>query len=189
MACSSENVACDAHDDNYLQSIGGVGAVEECRQLCEDYEGNCQFITYYGPESFPYKSVCNMFSSCPDVHDCVDCVSEDIYCNQTLCGEHHVGVIEDNLLQTLVDVETEADCKNYCRHMYGCAFYTYFFKEDPNPKLCVLLSHLIEPLQPCDTCVTGPLECNNTETTTSVTTTPSTTTTAPLTTTSPQLKG
>ena len=44
---------------------------------------------------------------------------------------------------------SESECMNYCRHIQNCAFYTYFLEEDPNSKLCVLLSHLIEPFQPC----------------------------------------
>ena len=160
VTCASDNIACDALEDNIMDSIGGVATIEECRQLCLDNDG-CQFLTYFGQDSFPFKETCNLFSSCKQTHPCTDCVSETRDCYQ-VCGTNVVGVIDGNLLASYVDVENEAECRNHCRATSNCSYYTYFLEEDPNSQLCIALSHLIEPLQPCDTCLTGPLECEDT---------------------------
>ena len=157
VSCASDNVACDAHEDNVLEEIGGVTNIEECRQLCYDND-ECQFITYHGVDSFPFQEFCYLMKSCDETHSCHGCVSETRSCYQ-LCGSNNVGIIDNNHVDTYYDVVTEAECKEYCRQTLNCSFYTYFFEEDPNSQLCILLSHLIEPLKPCDTCVTGPLDC------------------------------
>ena len=54
------------------------------------------------------------------------------------------------------NVESQFMCKEQCRTTSNCVYYTYFTEGDANAKLCILLSYLIEPLQQCDTCVTGP---------------------------------
>ena len=161
MSCSSANVACDAHDDNVLDNFGGVTKIEECRQMCYDID-DCRFITFYGIDSFPFKETCFLLRSCDETHSCSGCVSETESCYQ-LCGSNVVGVIDNNNLETYFDVETEGECKEYCRATSNCSFYTYFFEEDPNSQMCILLSHLMEPMQPCDTCVTGPLDCQQSE--------------------------
>ena len=157
VTCSSDNVACN---DNGLDSIGGVADIEECRQLCYDND-DCQFITYYGPDSFPLRETCFLLSSCEETHTCTDCISETKSCYQT-CGTNVVGVIDDNNLATFFDVEIEGDCREHCRTTSNCSFYTYFLEGDPNSKLCIALSYLIEPLPPCDNCLTGPLGCEDT---------------------------
>ena len=160
VSCATDNVACDVLDDNGLDSFGGVANIEECRQLCYDND-DCQFITYYGLDSFPFYEVCYLFNSCEETHPCSDCVSETRSCYQT-CGTNVVGGIDDNLLESYGGVETEAECRDHCRTISNCSHYTYFLEEDINSNLCVTLSYLIEPLQPCDTCLTGPLECEDT---------------------------
>ena len=160
VTCASDNVACDALDDNGLDSIGGVASIEQCRQLCYDND-DCQFITYYGLESFPLQETCILLRSCEEIHPCTDCVTETRSCYQT-CGTNVVGVIGENNLAFYGGVETEAECRDYCRTTSNCSFYTYFLEQDDNANLCVTLSYLIEPLQPCDTCLTGPLECEDT---------------------------
>ena len=160
VTCATDNIACDALDDNFLDSIGGVATIAECRQLCYDNAG-CLFLTFYSRDSFPFQETCNLFSSCEEIHPCTECVSETRDCYQ-VCGTNVVGVIDENNLASFVGVETEAECRNHCRATNNCSYYTYFLEEDPNSQLCIALSHLIEPLQPCDTCLTGPLECGDT---------------------------
>ena len=75
-----------------------------------------------------------------------------------MCGSDVIGVIEDNHLETIGGVRTEVDCRYLCTQTLNCSFYTYFLEEDPNPRVCLLLSRLIFPLQPCATCVTGQVE-------------------------------
>ena len=67
VSCTNSNVACDVLGDNVLDSMDGVATVEECRQLCYDSD-DCHFITYYGPDSFPYKEFCYLFSACEETH-------------------------------------------------------------------------------------------------------------------------
>ena len=95
VSCTSDNVACEGHNDNFLDTIGGLATIEECRQLCYDNE-DCQFITYYGQESFPFQELCYLLKSCEETHACDDCVSETRACHQ-LCGSNVVGVIDENL--------------------------------------------------------------------------------------------
>ena len=49
----------------------------------------------------------------------------------------------------------------HCQRTDNCSYYTYFLEADPYSQLCILLSSLIEPLQPCDSCVTGPEDCDD----------------------------
>ena len=49
----------------------------------------------------------------------------------------------------------------HCQRTDNCSYYTYFLEADPYSQLCILLSSLIEPLQPCDSCVTGPVDCDD----------------------------
>ena len=47
--CSIQNQACQAHEDNVIDTVGGVG-LGECKALCTDAT-DCQFISYFGPDS------------------------------------------------------------------------------------------------------------------------------------------
>ena len=161
VTCFSNNTACDNTADNVLDTVGGVGTVGECRQLCHDQE-ECGYITYYGQDSFPYRELCFLFRSCDETHPCDDCVSETRDCYDT-CGHNMVGVIGDNLLGVISEVGTESECKKHCVAASECNFYTYFLEADPNSMTCVLLSSLISPVQPCETCVTGPVECGDSQ--------------------------
>ena len=184
--CSSEKTACEVHDETLIESVGGVASREECRQLCYDSQ-QCQYITYFTSESFPFSEICSLFLSCEEVYTCRNCVSETRGCYQT-CSDQLYGKIDENLVQVVADVDTEVDCKVLCGTSSDCGFYTYFLPSDLNtPRLCVLLSHLLDPLEVCDHCLTGPLQCQAASTTSSSTqpTTPSTTpSTTPLTTSS-----
>ena len=88
VTCASDNVACDVVDDNGfngIDSIGGVPSIEECRQLCYDVE-ECQFITYFGPDSFYVQETCFLLRSCEEVHSCNDCVTETRSCYKSSQG-------------------------------------------------------------------------------------------------------
>ena len=159
ITCTSNQTACDNHEDNVLDKIGNVQTLEECRQLCYDNQ-DCDFLTYYGDQSFPLRHLCILLSSCDQTHDCSDCVSETRDCFFT-CADHVVGLMEDNIIDLHFDVESEHDCRNLCSVGESCSFYTYFTEDDPNSRTCVLLTHLIEPLQPCATCMTGPVDCSD----------------------------
>ena len=157
VTCASNNTACDDTEDNHIEMIGEIKTIQECRQLCYD-TNECEYITYYGPDSFPYREICFLFRQCSVTHGCTECVSETRDCFRT-CGSNFVGIIDGNLLEGIPGVEIESDCWEHCKQKSNCRFYTYFQEEDPNSQTCVLLSHLMDPLQQCDHCVSGPANC------------------------------
>ena len=181
-ACSNEdiqecggckNFGCVAHNDNYIKTIPGVLTVEECQDQCKN-ESVCTYLTYFGKDAFPLKNFCYLYSSCEMQNDCSDCVTEAVDC---LCSTSIIGTIDGtNFLKDLVDVNSERDCRQACVKTDNCRFYTYLSDQ----LQCILLSDLIEPLNKCEYCKTGPVDCSGTSSTTtqtsSSTTTPNTTT-------------
>ena len=159
VTCSTNNTACDSLDQ--VDAIGGISTIQECRQLCYDSD-ECEYLTYYGANSFPFSEVCFLFHQCNETHPCSDCASETRDCYKT-CGKNFVGKIDENLLEDIPGVESQSDCMDLCYKSSDCKFYTYFLKEDLNSQNCVLLSSLIEPLQACDHCITGPADCRGYE--------------------------
>ena len=158
--CSSSGVACVNHEDNVIDEIENIPTIEECRQLCYDNQ-DCDFFTYYGDQSFPLRNFCFLMRTCEDTQACSGCSTETRGCFYG-CSEPVVGLMEDNILDFYYDVESETDCKDHCAFRDSCTYYTYFKKYGANSKTCVLLSQLLGPLQQCDTCVTGPVDCSHT---------------------------
>merc|ERR1711892_661195 len=159
VTCHSNNTACEMLEDNLLDTVGGVLSIEDCRLLCYDND-DCGFITYYGIDSFPLRGICQLFLSCDTVHPCSNCVSETRECYRT-CGTNYTGAIGENLLEAIPNVGKEIDCQSLCQANTECTFYTYFFATDVNaPLFCVLLSHIEEPIETCENCVTGPANCD-----------------------------
>ena len=70
-----------------------------------------------------------------------------------------IGALDDNFLDLIPDTISESDCIDRCRNNTDCKYYTYFLDDDPNYGTCTLLSSFAEPFEECETCVTGPLEC------------------------------
>ena len=60
--CSVEKRSCQIHEDNLMNSLSGI-EVEECRQLCFDLN-DCKYFSYFGPENYPLKDYCMLYSSC-----------------------------------------------------------------------------------------------------------------------------
>jgi len=158
VTCHSNNTACEAHE-NELDTVGGVLSIEDCRLLCYD-NADCGFITYFGVDSFPLREICQLFLSCDTVQPCSNCVSETRECYRT-CGTNYSGAIDENLLEAITDVGKEVDCQSLCQANTECTFYTYFFATDVNaPLFCFVLSHIEEPIETCENCVTGPANCD-----------------------------
>ena len=150
--------------DNIISIVNGVSTVVLCRQLCHG-EPACAFLTFYGPESFPFSETCVLYSSCESLYPCEDCLTEEASCLPVefqVCSspvESHLG---ENMLQFLTNIENEAACKGECSGVSGCAYYTYHNLTDPGiPGGCFLLSSLDlgVPLKSCAQCKTGPLDC------------------------------
>ena len=64
-------------------------------------------------------------------------------------------------MDSITNLSSELDCINECRKSAGCNFYTFYLEDDPNSGGCILLSSIIDPLEECPNCVTGPVECSN----------------------------
>ena len=83
---------------------------------------------------------------------------------ETLPSEtfNKVGILDENILVLTPNVELELTCKNKCIQNDNCSFYTYFHGNDsPYHETCVLLTEILPPIQDCDTCVTGPVDCSS----------------------------
>lgn len=157
-SCMVEGEACLAEGDTMLATIPGIPEVATCRQLCQDTE-RCQFLSHFGPESFPLREHCLLFSSCSSLHRCQDCRTEDRNCYST-CGADVQVAIGENDLEVITGVITEVDCKLNCSANPNCSVYTYFDISHPHyPTLCFLLSEVLEPVEPCEHCRTGFPEC------------------------------
>ena len=59
---------------NLLTSYAAVETVLECGALCTD-NLDCEFITHFGPDSFPFRNYCMLFSECGRLADCKDCTT------------------------------------------------------------------------------------------------------------------
>ena len=158
--CLLEDQACGMHD-NVVAIINNINNLEECTHLCQD-EVNCNFVTFYGQTSFPFSDTCIMFSSCDDLVDCVDCISEDSTCKEVSCtaSEMLESKIDDNLVSFIPDLPEEKDCRRKCRDNSECLFFTYHDLQDSSfPGACFLLKTLKAPLKSCSHCRTGPKTC------------------------------
>ena len=157
--CQEENQACVAQD-NLIRYVAEVEDVELCKQLCNDTE-ECDVISYFGPRSFPFRNYCMLFKNCPYLHPCSDCQSMHKRCFGS-CSKDVEGAIVNNALEIIPDVGDEPYCLWSCQRNTECKFYTYYKASDLNyPKLCVLQNDMEVPIQKCDQCRTGILDCQN----------------------------
>ena len=122
------------------------------------YTKGCEYLTYFNASGDLFREVCNTFSSCEETHACTNCLSETEWC-YAICGKNFYGVIDNNLIDLVGNVDSESDCKDLCISTETCTYYTYFTEDDLNSKACVLLSSLMGTFQNCDTCLTEPVDC------------------------------
>jgi len=157
VTCASNQTACDLHS-GLISSFSEIENIAECRQLCYDVH-DCEFITFYGGNGFPYRNICQLFNSCDETLPCTECVSETKGCYK-ICSRNIIGAIDDNMLDIIPNIGTEVDCWELCGDKSGCEYYTYTLEDDPYYGTCSLLSYLQTPTQDCPTCVTGPRYCD-----------------------------
>ena len=119
VTCSSNETACDRHADNIIDDLASIETLEECRQLCYDSE-ECDFLTYYGDQSFPVRHLCTLLKTCEVTHACTDCVSETKECFYG-CPEQVVGLIEDNIIDFYQDVQ-HSECRESCSSTPNCTY-------------------------------------------------------------------
>ena len=104
--------------------------------------------------------MCVLLSSCPSLHSCTDCITEDGSCLP--CSSALEGRLGDNYLDFIPDLEFEVDCKRACSNSTeGCMYYTHYGTNSTNPGACFLLSSLENPMEPCEHCRTGAPDCSN----------------------------
>ena len=65
------------------------------------------------------------------------------------------------MISYVPSLPTESACRDECSNTSGCNFYTYFLEGDLHQGGCYLLASLIRPLEECQTCVTGAMDCDN----------------------------
>ena len=130
--CSVEGEACDVGKKNLLTSYAGVETVRECEALCAD-NLDCEFITHFGPDSFPFRNYCMLFSECGRLTECQDCTtsttSEEL-CFPPFCSSKLEGPLKENVLEIIPGVEDERSCKAACRNQSECKAYTYYDNSD-----------------------------------------------------------
>ena len=87
-------------------------------------------------------------------------------CNNKFCTAPVEGVLGDNIIKIVDDVENERICEANCQMEEACEIYTFHL---PNssffPSSCFLLTALGEPIRPCEdsgTCVSGTPGCDGT---------------------------
>ena len=158
--CSVEGQACVVGQDNLLTSHAGVESVQECGALCTD-NLDCEFLTYFGPESFPFMKTCILYSECNNFTECEDCTTASEICFE-FCGSNLEGALEENVLEIIGGVEEEMSCKAFCRNESACEAYTYHDTYDLFlPRTCIMLSEIRGPVQSCQNCSTGFPDCRN----------------------------
>ena len=159
--CSVEGQACAVGQDNLLTSHAGVESVQECGALCTD-NLDCEFLTYFGPESFPFRNTCFLYSECSIFTDCQDCTTAPEICFEQTCSSNLEGALEENVLEIIGGVEEEMSCKAFCRNESACEVYTYHDTYDLFlPRTCIMLSEIRGPYQSCQNCSTGFPDCRN----------------------------
>merc|ERR1711892_204570 len=172
--CFVENQACQASEDNVIDAIGGVD-LEECEALCSETEG-CDFITFYGPDSYPLYDYCFLFNDCSTQLECDHCVSEVEVCFGTCSCNIEGPLGEENIVYIKFGIESEKQCKRLCSENPACEVYTYFNSfAHTFPNGCFLTSKLQEPTEWCENCNTGYADCDSHPPTTTTTTIPTTT--------------
>ena len=163
-ACLSNGQACEIHD-NFVSVFPGILTLDQCRLLCTD-EAQCVFLTYFGPDNFPLVNTCMIFTDCPILDNCVDCVTEKRNCDSLtipLCSSPVETEIGQNFVGLVTDIESERDCRAECFRNSQCDFYTHRSLVDAfDPGSCWLLSGPLHgPVVPCDHCMTGASNCTN----------------------------
>ena len=79
-----------------------------------------------------------------------------------MCGSNVLGGLEDNVLASVPDIGSQAECQELCVDTPACSFYTYLLATDPlRPLSCLLLSSVLAPALPRDTAVSGPRICSS----------------------------
>ena len=115
--CSNFGSECKYDANSHLDTIMHVNSLDECHQLCLDQEF-CEFVTYYYDGN--YENMCMLFRSCSEATSCSFCYTDWIGCDRN-CLSNTVGVLDENVIETIPETETFQDCRNLCKHNANCS--------------------------------------------------------------------
>ena len=160
VTCTSPGLQCAVAGPSLLAAVPRVAGLQQCRGLCRDRD-QCRYLSYHDQAAAPASHFCLLFTSCDTVTPCTHCVSERRDCLMDTCGSSIVGDLDENVLSSIPNTESEMECKELCSNNKECAFYTYFHPADSlYPRLCFLQTELAPPVQPRPSCSTGPANCS-----------------------------
>ena len=160
VTCSNEGVECEYDENNLIDAVMNVPTLEECRQICLDRD-YCSYTTYFYDSASPVPSFCLLFKTCETTNTCSDCMSENMGCFK-MCGSNVVGDLRENVQDIIPNIESEMDCKQLCLNNTSCSYYTFFFNNNTQfHKFCFLQTELLPPIESCEACITGPVNCQN----------------------------
>ena len=158
--CSSPGYACLNSEDTLINTFHKIQSIEDCNQLCLNQKG-CGYVTYYDENSDPVSHVCMLFKFCDQTRSCTRCITEWVGCDRN-CLKSNVGTLDENIISVKPWTTSFKDCRKYCADIEGCSWFTYFTHDDKNfSEHCFLLSEEggHNPEEDCDTCISGPAEC------------------------------
>ena len=157
-----ENQACEAHTDNVVGT--GDADLATCRALCS-YRDDCNFITFFGSESFPFT-----ITACSSA-------AVILSTSVTTAGQRPKSALRraartlreqwENILEVSFDVEEEISCKLLCSLNPSCVVYTHYNASHPTfMNSYFMMRDLNGPFKSCESCKTGCLDCGAKTTTT-----------------------
>ena len=161
-SCTNAKIECQYDANSHLDTIMPVYSVDQCHQLCLDQD-YCEFVTYYGRYSSP-EYMCMLFRTCDQTTSCENgCQTDWIGCDKN-CLSSTVGTLGDNVIEVIPETVTFQDCRNLCKQNTNCSWFSYFTSGHSQfHEHCFLLNELADYQGECDFCVTGPVDCEQSD--------------------------
>jgi len=154
-------VTLDNVVDVYFHDIDDKRSCQrECRQIEE-----CKFFTMKPDPDSPHDHMkCFLFKTCDPMEACDDCITgpdlplydpDDCFNDD---GNYTCETSLDNVVDVyFFDVEDTFSCKDQCKMLDDCNWYTFFDVPDaPQPHHKCFLFKECNIHEPCKTCETGP---------------------------------
>ena len=128
-----------------------------CQTICGDTE-QCVAFSWTTSNNAQFELECFLFSSISNQTSFHECISGPASCTCSSELACHGG--DDNIVDQILAVQTEAECQNLCFEDSSCGFYTWHNAGSFPPYFCVLIN-LCENTVPCQGCFSGPPECSH----------------------------
>ena len=110
--CFLDQQECEIHPDNLITTVTDVLTIHQCLALCQD-QFTCVAFTHFGPEGFPLRASCVMFSSCATRRPCLGCTTGSSQ-SECLCSIHYSSGVDSGNFVDMVSAVDEHDCKRRC---------------------------------------------------------------------------